>query len=616
MKMYKKFNTIQRQAKVFGAIDPTIYLVVSLFILISQISLVNNLHVSDAITHTLIGVSIGVVCRISFQVYKQNWKKFPIFGVFRIVFAELLTACILYAIEHFSVLKNVPLVHILSISLITIVCEVGYRMLYYAYHHKKDGNNKIYLSSPTMYEEEQKYIDEAFDRNWVAPLGFNCDGFESEMVEYLSNDEMHAFATSSGTGALHLAAKLAGIKPGDIILCSDLTFAATVNPMTYEGGKLVFIDSEYDTWNMSPEALEEGFKKYPEAKVVVLVHLYGTPAKIDEIIEICRRHNAVLIEDAAEALGASYKGEKCGTFGNYNVLSFNGNKIITTSGGGMLLTNNKQDRDRALFLGTQARENTIWYEHKEVGYNYRMSNVVAGIGRGQLCHLDQHKSKKAAIYFTYKEGFKDREIEKLPIIKEGGVLYTGMPGDNGHHYTTEYTYKYVLPTIDKLLNFGFSMDDFNKVKVDNGVYDLSYLKPKKEEDYAIICFTNGERKSGNYDILLHPEFNKRPLYRELYRHPHTCTRIVNRTTDSKRKLMISGDSQMIPSIAPLAHYFKEIWYFDNRTGYIKNKKTGKFEFKEDLFKSFSGTYKDVNFTDVLIECYCRDLKWLEYWNLQ
>lgn len=278
-------------------------------------------------------------------------------------------------------------------------------------------NKKILLSSPTTYSEELEFVKEAFDKNWVAPLGFNCDGFENEVVKYLGED-LHAFATSSGTGALHLAAKLAHINHGDIVLCSDLTFAATVNPMVYEGAKLVFIDSEYETWNMSPEALEEGFKKYPEAKVVVLVHLYGTPAKVDEIKAICKKYNAILIEDAAEALGATYKGQKCGTFGDYNILSFNGNKIITTSGGGMLLTNDKESRDKAVFLGTQSRENAIWYEHKELGYNYRMSNIVAGIGRGQLLHLNDHINRKTQIYNNYKEGFKDLPVTLNPYLKD------------------------------------------------------------------------------------------------------------------------------------------------------------------------------------------------------
>ncbi|MBR3638532.1 MAG: aminotransferase class I/II-fold pyridoxal phosphate-dependent enzyme [Lachnospiraceae bacterium] len=276
---------------------------------------------------------------------------------------------------------------------------------------------RILLASPTMHGEENNYIKEAFDRNWIAPLGFNCDGFEDEMTEYLGGN-MHAFATVSGTSAIHLAVKLAGVRPGDYVLCSDLTFSATVNPVSYEGGIQVFIDSEKETWNMSPEALKEGFAKYPDAKVVVLAHLYGTPAKLDEITEICRKHDAILIEDAAEALGAEYKGIKCGLFGNYGILSFNGNKIITTSGGGMLLSRTKEDRDKALFWSTQARENAPWYQHTELGYNYRMSNVVAGIGRGQLKHIEEHKQLKKEIYQRYKEGFKDLPVQMNPYAED------------------------------------------------------------------------------------------------------------------------------------------------------------------------------------------------------
>lgn len=276
---------------------------------------------------------------------------------------------------------------------------------------------RILLASPTMHGEENNYIKEAFDRNWIAPLGFNCDGFEDEMTEYLGGN-MHAFATVSGTSAIHLAVKLAGVRPGDYVLCSDLTFSATVNPVSYEGGIQVFIDSEKETWNMSPEALKEGFSKYPDAKVVVLAHLYGTPAKLDEITEICRKHDAILIEDAAEALGAEYKGIKCGLFGNYGILSFNGNKIITTSGGGMLLSRTKEDRDKALFWSTQARENAPWYQHTELGYNYRMSNVVAGIGRGQLKHIEEHKQLKKEIYQRYKEGFKDLPVQMNPYAED------------------------------------------------------------------------------------------------------------------------------------------------------------------------------------------------------
>ncbi len=276
---------------------------------------------------------------------------------------------------------------------------------------------RIYLSSPTIHSEEMTYIEEAFKRNWVAPLGFNCDGFEAEMCQYLrgdSDEEWYALALASGTSALHLALKLAGVKRGDVVLCSDMTFSATVNPVSYEGAKQVFIDSERETWNMDPKALEAAFEKYPEAKVVMLVQLYGTPAKMDEVLEICKKHNAILIEDAAEALAASYKGRKCGTFGTYNVLSFNGNKLITTSGGGMLLTKEKQNRDKALFWATQAREQKPWYEHKEIGYNYRMSNVVAGIGRGQLLHVDEHRDRKEYIYRRYEKQLKDLPIEMNP----------------------------------------------------------------------------------------------------------------------------------------------------------------------------------------------------------
>lgn len=275
---------------------------------------------------------------------------------------------------------------------------------------------RLYLSSPTMHGEEMKYIQEAFDRNWIAPLGFNCDGFEEELNSYLGG-EMNALALASGTGALHLAMIGAGVKPGDVVICSDMTFSATVNPVAYVGGKQVFVDSERDTWNMDPEALELAFEKYPEAKFVDLVHLYGTPSHIDEISDICKKHGAVLIEDAAEALGAEYKGKKCGNFGEFSALSFNGNKIITTSGGGMLLTKSKEQRDRALFRATQAREKAPWYQHEEIGYNYRMSNVVAGIGRGQLLYLDAHRDLKEKIYRRYEAAFAGMPVHMNPYLE-------------------------------------------------------------------------------------------------------------------------------------------------------------------------------------------------------
>lgn len=278
---------------------------------------------------------------------------------------------------------------------------------------------RLFLSTPTMHGEEINFIEEAFQKNWIAPLGFNCDNFEKEMSEFLSSNTKNIFCLSlnSGTSALHLAVKLAGVKKGDIVFCSDMTFSATVNPVVYEGGVPVFIDSEKESWNMDPAALEKAFKKYPNTKVVMLAHLYGTPAKMDEIIEICKKHHAILIEDAAEALSAKYKGQECGTFGKYNAISFNGNKIITTSGGGMLLTEDKEARDKAFFWATQSREPFPWYEHKEIGYNYRMSNVVAGIGRGQLLHLEDHRKLKTEIYNRYKNGFKDCPVTMNPYLE-------------------------------------------------------------------------------------------------------------------------------------------------------------------------------------------------------
>lgn len=276
---------------------------------------------------------------------------------------------------------------------------------------------KIFLSSPTLHGEEMEYIKEAFDTNWVAPLGPNVTSFESEFAAYLK--EGYAAALSAGTAALHLAFSIAGVGRDDIVLGSSLTFAATVNPITYLGAKPVFIDSERDTWNMDPEALRKAFDKYPEAKAVVAVNLYGTPGKLDELRLICKEHGAVFIEDAAESLGATYHGRQTGLFGDIGTFSFNGNKIITTSGGGMLVSHNPEVTKRATFLATQARERARHYEHKEIGYNYRMSNVVAGIGRGQLKHLDEHRALKKAIYMQYKAAFSDiDEIAMNPYMPD------------------------------------------------------------------------------------------------------------------------------------------------------------------------------------------------------
>lgn len=280
----------------------------------------------------------------------------------------------------------------------------------------KKFENKIWLSSPTMHGDELKYVTEAYETNWMSTVGKNINEVEGLISEKVGCK--YAVALSAGTAALHLAMKLAGIKQGDYVFCSDMTFAATVNPVTYEGGIPVFIDTEYDTWNMDPIALEKAFEIYPEVKVVVLVHLYGTPGKIEEIKKICDKHGAIIIEDAAESLGATYKGKETGTFGNYNVISFNGNKIITGSSGGMLLTDSEEAANKVRKWSTQARENAPWYQHEETGYNYRMSNVIAGVVRGQIPYLEEHIQQKKAIYERYKEGFKDLPVTMNPYDEE------------------------------------------------------------------------------------------------------------------------------------------------------------------------------------------------------
>ena len=277
----------------------------------------------------------------------------------------------------------------------------------------KRFENKVWLSSPTMHGDELRYVTEAYETNWMSTVGKNINEVERMTTERIGC--RYAVGLSAGTAALHLAVRMAGVKPGDKVFCSDMTFAATVNPITYEGGIPVFIDSEYETWNMDPEALRQAFLLYPDVKVVMLVHLYGVPAKMDEILKICQEHDAILIEDAAEALGATYKGKQCGSFGRYSIISFNGNKIITGSSGGMFLTDDEDAANKVRKWSTQSREAAPWYQHEETGYNYRMSNVIAGVVRGQYPYLDEHIKQKKDIYYRYREGLKDLPIKMNPI---------------------------------------------------------------------------------------------------------------------------------------------------------------------------------------------------------
>jgi len=277
-------------------------------------------------------------------------------------------------------------------------------------------DKKVWLSSPTMYEDSMKYAMEAYETNWMSTVGENINEIEKRVADMTGVNS--AVALASGTSSIHIMAKLAGIKRGDRVFCSTLTFSASINPICYEGAIPVFIDSEYETWNMDPKALEKAFEIYPDTKYVLLVHLYGVPAKLDEIKEICDRHGATLIEDAAESFGATYKGKQTGSFGSHNAISFNGNKIITGSSGGMLLTNSKKAAEKARKWSTQSRENAPWYQHEEIGYNYRMSNVIAGIIRNQLDRLETHIDQKKNIYYRYQEGLKDLPISMNPFEKD------------------------------------------------------------------------------------------------------------------------------------------------------------------------------------------------------
>lgn len=295
----------------------------------------------------------------------------------------------------------------------------------------KPFERKVYLSSPTMHGDEIKYINEAYETNWMSTVGENINELEKLAAQKVGAE--HAVALSSGTAALHMAVRLAGEKlygkselgkgalNGHKVFCSDMTFDATVNPVVYEGGIPVYIDTEYDTWNMDPVALEKAFELYPEVKLVVLVHLYGTPCKIDEIKQICDKHGALIVEDAAESFGARYKGKQTGMFGDYGCISFNGNKIITGSTGGMIFLNDGEAANKVRKWSTQSREAAPWYQHEEIGYNYRMSNVIAGVVRGQMPYLEEHIAQKKAIYERYKEGLKDLPVVLNPYDEKDGV---------------------------------------------------------------------------------------------------------------------------------------------------------------------------------------------------
>ena len=321
--------------------------------------------------------------------------------------------------------------------------------------------SKVWLSSPTMHGPELEYVKEAYDTNWMSTVGKNINEVEKLAAEKVGCK--YAVGLSAGTASLHLSMRLAGIKAygmpknghgtleGKKVFCSDMTFDATVNPVVYEGGEPVFIETEYDSWNMDAQALEKAFEIYPEVKIVVLAHLYGTPGNMDAIMYIIHKHNAILVEDAAESLGASYKGVQTGTFGDFNTISFNGNKIITGSSGGCFLTNDLEAADKVRKWSTQSRENAPWYQHEELGYNYRMSNVVAGVVRGQFPYLEEHIAQKKAIYNRYKEGLKDLPVKMNPIpedcepnywlsclIVDENAMTKQIRSDSGVLYTKEH----------------------------------------------------------------------------------------------------------------------------------------------------------------------------------
>lgn len=341
-------------------------------------------------------------------------------------------------------------------------------------------NTKIWLSSPHMGGTEMKYVQEAYDTNWVAPLGPNVNGFEIELEKYVKEDAKVA-CLSSGTAAIHLALIMAGVQQDDEVLCQSFTFSASANPIAYQGAKPVFIDSEKETWNMCPVALEEAIKDQivqgKKPKAIIVVHLYGMPAKIAEICNIANEYDIILIEDAAEALGSTYKGRKCGTFGDFGILSFNGNKIITTSGGGALVCKNEESKKRAIYLATQARDIAAHFQHSEIGYNYRMSNVLAGIGRGQMEVLDKHIGLRRANQQFYKKIFS--EVPGITVFEEPNAAYFS------NHWLSSIT-------IDKTKT-GFSREDLRLSLWEDIIESRPLWKPMHLQPVFKNCAYYGEQ---------------------------------------------------------------------------------------------------------------------------
>lgn len=341
---------------------------------------------------------------------------------------------------------------------------------------------KIWLSSPHMGGGEQKYVQEAFDTNWVAPLGPNVNGFEDDLEGYIGQNSK-VTCLASGTSALHLALVLSNVSNGDEVICQSMTFSASANPIVYQGAKPIFVDSEKDTWNMCPKALAQAIEDRvsggKKPKAIIVVHLYGMPAKMDEIVAIAKEYDITLIEDAAEALGSTYKGQKCGTFGDFGILSFNGNKIITTSGGGALVCKSEKDKQKAIFLATQARDNAPHYQHSHIGYNYRMSNITAGIGRGQMEVLDKHIGYRRANHSFYKELFKN--VEGVEVFSEPNSDY--------------FSNHWLSSIIVKKNVTGFSREDLRLAMLEDNIESRPLWKPMHMQPIFKDCSYYGRNVS-------------------------------------------------------------------------------------------------------------------------